>query len=474
MLTTCPASPPAAANNPTNATAAYLELLPPSGLTDILTIQASILSGSQADCGNRIVPPVHYDATAQDLDKIVAGAENLALQEIALLTRFDGFQYPREPNIPAWHRTTAATPLQKICRFIDGYCDDRGLKEADGFTHSSGLGPLTLSIGAAVFRNSIRNGHSPAPVLEIGAGQRLAARALKQHLFGDVIRTCEISPVYAELSGAIDEELPAGFIDDVTLPGDSFDLVFSLFGSLYGRDQVGILQNVIDSLRVGAETFLMWKPKWLWLNRENERLSALAMRWPSVFQRGGVDLTIVKNFHAETIGSLKGISIHALWARKRKDVVQVHDLFREVEELDRQSNADRNKRPDGYEPMVRLSQHGSYFPSSTFNAKRLKSLVQQIIGAVCEELGVEATRLEHVLTGTDLSTCKDSGEEIARHNIANYAIAEMSKSRLHAGVPLTTLVYNEIRTAINLLHSGITQPQYIEQSVQMIRQLTQF
>lgn len=472
MHVTCPASTPIAANNPTNAATAYLELLPPSGLTDILAMQASILSGSQVTCGNQIVPPAHRNATAQDMNEIVAGAENLALREIALLTRFDRFKYPREPKIPARSRTTAATHLQKFCHFIDGYCDNRGLRAADRFTRSSGLGPLTLSIGAAIFRGSLRNGHSPAPILEIGAGQRLVAGALKQHLFGAAIKTCEFSPIYAELQEAIDEELPSGFIDDVTLPRDSFELVFSLFGSLYGRDQVRILQNVVNSLRVGAEAFLMWKPKWLWLNRENDRLSALAFRWPSVFQRGGLDLTIVENFHSETVGSLKGTSIHALWARKRKDTVHVHDLFKETQEMDRQLDADRNKYPDDYKPTVRLSQHGPYLPSSIFNTGKLEPLVEQIIGAICEELGVEATTLEHVLTGTDLSICKDAGEEIARRNIANYVITEMPRDRFHAGVPLTTLVCNEMRTAIHLLHSGLTQPEYIDQCVQTLQQLT--
>lgn len=179
---------------------------------------------------------------------------NLAVNEAVSILKFNKeFQYP-QIAIPISHHSTASSRWQGVRKSLGLFYDNRSIQNAETYCAASPLGSLPLAVARAVGRANLEGGlNNPASILEIGAGQRRVSAGIKA-VFGDIVINSEIAPAYSMQPG-IDRELPASGIDDAELGVGNFDLIFSIFGNLYGKDQLRILGKVIDGLKSGGGIF---------------------------------------------------------------------------------------------------------------------------------------------------------------------------------------------------------------------------
>lgn len=371
---------------------------------------------------------------------VLQEARDMALAEMRHQTAFVHHQTYPDIQLPKGRRSSAANFFQKALAGIGWYYDARTLEDAVADTCGTSLGPLPLAVERAVARHRARQLSASANVLEIGSGQRLVAAGLKA-ISADRVRLWEVSPRFAGRKDVIDVALEERGIDDACLPADTFELVFSLYGSLYGKDQLGILQKVVDSLRVGGETFLMWKVR----GHQNQQLAALVRQWPAVFQEGGLDLT-VDHRAAYLPGSLTLRQHYAVWGRKWGPSVDVRELFASAGAMNRTFPSP----PAEYAPMVRFSHDGPWFPSAWFVVGHVRQLTELLLETACETLGIDSATFYYKLTGNRLT---DTDEAI--HRSAAYFV-DGAWEAMMAGVPLTAQLLPEVGDVAAILTKQTT------------------
>ncbi len=359
------------------------------------------------------------------------------------------FAYPEPPRIPFFHKSTASGFFQRVRRLFFGcfYNDMRTLGEPKilAMTRYSGLGPLEKAVERAIVRRQKSGEDGAAPVLAIGAGQRLGEAQLKK-MFSDRIRLYESSPVYAELDGVIDEELPAAGIDEADIGRNFFELVYSFYGSMYGDDQQRVLQKVFDSLRVGGEGFLMWKIT----DVDCYRMADLMRRYASLFQLRGIDVSV------ETAGyGLSGPSgeiFHTVWLRKKKEGVDIAAILKEAELLDRRK--DPSLIPA---PTMRLSLNGPYLSSREIPVERLESIVKGMMESAALAMGIESANLVRKLQTCGSSTGARAAEQWAadfvRSSLLDYTERGLTPP-LEYHVPLSLQVLSLVHQVIPILDEG--------------------
>lgn len=361
---------------------------------------------------------------------LLHAAHQQALQEFQLQASWlRDFRAPRIP-IPPHRRSTFAHLGQWLRTLIGAYSDTRTLEDAIAETMGTSLGPLPWAVTRAIGRHERCGGPGPAPILEIGAGQRLVPAGLKA-LYGDAIAIAEVAPRFGRIGHpAIDQELAEVDIDRATLPGDSFELVYSFFGSMYGRDQLGILQKVLDSLRIGGETFLIWQ-----VSRKHNALSAQVRSRSSVFQRYGFDCTTQHRCYFPS-GHLHTTQHHTVWARKRAATIDVRGAF----EAAAKSDANR---------MVHLSQDGVYFPSDWLTRDILHTLTADLLTMGCDIIDVPKEDVYYRLTGRRSDWAQADLTQL---------VAGRSLEHLLAGEPLSLLVLPHLEQAMSLRARNTTLP----------------
>ena len=318
-----------------------------------------------------------WDAATPEL-KI---ATNLACNECEQLTSHAlRVPYPQDPTLPFWRRSTINGPTQLLRRAVGLYKDDRTLAETDILTRYSAFGSLTAAVERARGRHLERGEGGVPRLLEIGAGQRLVAAGLKA-MHGDRIAMEEISPQYASLKGVFDLELPSAQIDDAVIGEDRYELIYSFYGSVYGDDQLKILQKVVAGLKVGGEASLMWKCGW-----RHNAMAKLVRRHAAFFQQGGLDLSVSSLGISADGGPPE--AVHTIWARKRAESVDVAGLFARAKALD------RDAAPPELPSTLRLSSDGPYFHMNDFLLGDLERIVDEMVIAAGFAMGLEPRRLE--------------------------------------------------------------------------------
>lgn len=318
-----------------------------------------------------------WDAATPEL-KI---AVNLACNECEQLTsKALRRPYPKDPELPFWRRSTISGATQLLRRAVGLYKDDRTLAETDLLTRYTAFGSLSTAVERAKARHRERAGEEIPRFLEIGAGQRLVAAGLKA-LYGAEVGLEELSPQYASLQGAFDLVLPSAKIDDAPIAEDRYELIYSFYGSMYGDDQLKILQKVVAGLKVGGEASLMWKCGW-----RHNAMAKLVRRRAAFFQQGGLDLSI-SSLGVSADGGLPE-AVHTVWARKRAEAVDVPGLFARARELE------KAKSFPEIPSTLRLSSDGPYFRVSDFSLGDLERIVDEMVIAAGFAMGLEPRELE--------------------------------------------------------------------------------
>ncbi len=392
-----------------------------------------------------LVPPIYsHDEALLELDS----AADLAIAEAHELASFDkDFCYPKFPSLTTRvGKTTFGLSQLLRAKLLGCFNDVREMRGADMYLSGSSLGPLNLAVNRALLRNSFRLSQSPPSLLEIGAGHRRVARGLKA-LHGDAIKTYESSPTYSEEPG-IDVELPAAPIDHAHLPTETFELIYSIFGSYYGKDQLHVLQKVADSLLIGGEALLMWSTgKFLW--SQNDKLAWLAREHQAFFQKGGLDITA----QLTRFGRFRMTQeeMYLVWIRKRANDVNVMALFEGAKELTGSQNI---------APTVRLSLEGPYLPESVFTYETLNSIVRQMVESAIGVYGIEPTILEKKLLGTRAQTVSKRSTAVALDNVAEYIMNIILFHRLDTEAPLSVQVIEQLQLdrVLALLRTDTTIP----------------
>ncbi len=374
----------------------------------------------------------------------------LALTECASLTRHAAhFNDPPLPSTEGRVVSTAWTWGQRIKRLIEAFNEERTLKETDPFTLHGPLGPLPMAVERAIARHGARGENGATPILEIGAGQRLVIAGLKV-LFGDRIAFHESAPTYAEIFGNLVHTLSPASIEDAALPENTFELAYSIFGSIYAKDQVRVLHNVVNSLRVGGEFLLMWKPGF-----RNNALSRLVYRMPAVFAHGGFDLAAERDHFK---GSLDRESIHIVWGRKRRDEVNVAELF-EAARVHRTLYAS-SRYHTSVRPLMRLSRDGPYIPCAHFGDQDLITMATKMIERAADVLEVSGEELHRAVIGSAPQQAYATPFELlARAALADTIRPCMSSyDALVRHIPLSAIALNKVLESIPLLGTDSTLP----------------
>lgn len=396
-------------------------------ITQTWKVPANVLEGWNSD-----------DASRADVEPLQFMQEqDIALSEFSRLIDFKrNFEYPSTPELPFFRRGTASGPLQLLRRFI-AFNDTRSLLESDTYTRSTGLNSLALATERAIARHQARGVEGGAPVLTIGAGQRVTEQGLKV-LYGDAISIHEVSPRFSRTKDAVDVEVSESRIEEAALPASSFELAYSIMGSYYAKDQVDVLQRVVDSLRVGGELFLMWP-----LGSRNKYNAILVDQWSGVFHEKGLSigasLLVEESFNP--FGEPKIIGI---WATKVGADVDVRDAFDEAGKLSREGN---RKGDAASQAVFRLTANGSYFGAQMMTNKHLAPLVESMIDMICVSYSTDSKTLLHKMTGIDVD---EMSSEVARLKLAE-SLVKNNRSALKGNYPLTQKILRELSRALAIL-----------------------
>ena len=368
--------------------------------------------------------------------------QGLALAELGELIEFRRtFQYPVAPGLPLFRRGTSSGALQFFRRLL-AYNDIRELSDSDEYVRTTGLGSLKFAVDRAIARHTMRERTGGAPVLAIGAGQRLTEHVLKT-LYGDQVTMHEVSPRFARTQDAVDVEVAEAKIEDAVLPPASFEFAYSIMGSYYAKDQIDVLQRVVDGLRVGGELFLMWP----W-NMRNRYHAGLVDRWSGFFHHKGLDIG-VKKFTEDGFNPFKNPRMILIWARKGSADVDVGAAFQVVAELDKVGLVGGEVK---YPPVFRLAMGGSYFGAHVMTQQNLVPVVESMVDIVCKAYKTDPGTLLYKMSGRNVDGI--AGEE-ARHELAQLLIGEQ-RFKLKDNVPLTTTILSSLSPALAILDTDST------------------
>ena len=381
----------------------------------------------------------------------------LALKECESLTRHAAyFKNPTLPPTEGRIISTAWTWVQRLRGLVSAFNDTRTLKETNPFTMHGPLGPLPMAVERAIARHGARGNIGIAPILEIGAGQRLVAAGLKM-LYGDAIALHESSPTYAERFGNLLQPLPAASIEDAALPENTFELAYSFYGSIYAKDQVRVLNNVVKSLRVGGEFLLMWKTSF-----RNNALARLAYRWPAVFAMGGLDIET----ECDTFKAFSDLEkIHVVWGRKCNDEVNVAALFEEA----RLHHAlyKGAPYPTSVRRQIRLSRDGPYIPCDHVSDYDLIDMMAQMIERAAAMLKVSGIELHRaIIGGPPQQKYVTPFDLLARAALANnFRPCVSSYDALVRHIPLSAIALRKVIESIPLLGTDSSLPGQLNNDV---------
>jgi hypothetical protein len=313
------------------------------------------------------------------------------------------------------------------------------------------LGPLPFAIQRAMQRNNARGADSPVLVLEIGAGHRFVAAGLKAH-FGDQLHMHEVSPKYGALDGVIDRVFPPAKILDAELPADSYELIYSIYGSYYSGKQLDVLQKVVDAVRVGGEIFLMWKGSF-WDFR-NELRGDLINSWAAAFSGRGLDLAVE---HDNFGTRLEPEVAHVVWARKLRREVDVRSMFREARTLQkRYRGASVDDLPEDLLPRMRLGYENLYFPAMLFEEHHLNQMIGNMLKVCCDTMGIDFTELERKVLDPKAPSVDEAS---ARDMMVRYMTTEIGLKHLMSNVPMASIVLKLVSKVVPHLGSNATIPE---------------
>ena len=366
----------------------------------------------------------------------------LALAELGELIEFRRkFRYPAAPDLPLFRRGTSSGALQFFRRLL-AYNDIRGLSDSDEYVRTTGLGSLKFAVDRAIARHTMRERTGSAPVLTIGAGQRLTELGLKT-LYDDQVTMHEVSPRFARTQGAVDVEVAEDKIEDVVLPPASFEFAYSIMGSYYAKDQIDVLQRVVDGLRVGGELFLMWP----W-SRQNRHHAGLVDRWSGFFHHKGLDIG-AKTFTEDGFNPFKNPRMILVWARKGSADVDVGAAFQVAAELDKVGLVGGQVQ---YPPVFRLAMGGSYFGAHMVTQQNLVPVVESMVDIVCKAYETDPGTLLYKMSGRRMNgiACEE-----ARHELAQLLIGEQ-RFKLKDNFPLTTTILSSLSPALAILDTDST------------------
>lgn len=377
-------------------------------------------------------------------------AQELAAAEFRHLNVFlREFKYPK---LKLWRRIgCTAKGWRQMVNFltIANYNQHRELNEARDFCDFSAMGPLPLAVHRAVQRNTARGRSNPTPLLEIGAGLGGVAGGLKV-LLGDWITIDEIAPRYPLWLGTdpIDMRYPPAVIEKAVLPADHYELVYSIYGSFYSDDQLAVLQNMMNTLRVGGEALSMWHgPK-------NQVLADLTNEHQPVFQDGGMDIFANSVLTDNSLRSSDYIRV--VWARKRRENVDVRAMFREAGEL---------KEPPK-PPALRLSIDGPYFSGLLYAHEYLEGVIAEMIKEFSAYVRVDhdnadISTLYHKLADADVKRGED--ENAVLKKFSKHILDKIS-DKLISGMPLTIALLYQLHQVFPVLQSNLTvQQRYVQE-----------
>ncbi|GEM_PF-4123315 len=261
--------------------------------------------------------------------------------------------------------TTSAQHIRAPAR--PHYVDNRGVLESDHYTTRTPMGRLRTALTRLFAQRST------VQALVIGAGQRCTEAELKE-AFGHTLQITEASPNYSTNPG-VDHILPTAGIDDAELPPDTFDIVWSIYGNLYGTDQQAILQKVVNSLHVGGECFLMWE-----IRGANHALSTTARCMSAVFRAVGLDLVVTTDeiglFRAYVWGKklLPTIDLSRAWQTSALVLKSHAWLSNHQSSLARFAAPDASSHPLDLQTKIRLTTDGPFLPIHSAHLGGLRAL----------------------------------------------------------------------------------------------------
>jgi len=323
-------------------------------------------------------------------------------------------------------------PLQKT-----DYYTHRGLQRSNYYTVLSPFGLIHENFDASVEQSG------SITYLGIGIGDGNLEANLKDRL-GNNIGIAAFSKVpLAEEMGSlnqerrvVDYELEAGDMNDVQIPRRFFDRIVSVYGSIYSKNQIDVLQKLFNALKVGGEAFFMMHLR----PHDNNILVQVLRHTSSYFRAMGVDIVVTPDHN---------IDIEAyVYMRKTRDVeLDFNKLLEEASEI-------AGRMQDGYDlhyfsryflsdgriadvrPLFRATKDDSG-KSMTFS--ELRAVMAEKIDLVASHYGLDpqliVQKMEHSVDG-----------ESARQFLAEWLIANEPGilEDLEAGFPVEDLMRTKI------------------------------
>ncbi len=385
-----------------------------------------------------LVPPIITQSSP-----IIEGAAHLMVltDGLVLAGHRTGFRYPTAPKAPFlnWRTSSWRAILFGIFTYGSGLRDDRRLDGIDELTRHTEMGPLTLAVDRAIQRNLKRGVTEPAQILEIGAGQRFVPWGIKR-IFGDKVRIHELSLVYGGLENGVDETFPAGGIDSANLPPETFEFVYSNFGSYHGKDQLAILQMVVSSLKEGGEAYLMWPH-----NSKTDKMADLIRKHPLIFQEAGLDIAVSTRSESHfDDGTFYFVSLQ----KRERGVDDIKKIFERAGAL---PSAAGN---------LRVSLNGPYILRKDANEDFQNRMISIMAAALCRLFGINIQTMEYKLT-EKRSDSADSSMEMVIRRVRLYL---QKKMKLGGREPLSIMVARFIGQIIPTLNSGATVEDMIRET----------
>ncbi|MBI2344411.1 MAG: hypothetical protein HYV02_08785 [Deltaproteobacteria bacterium] len=336
-------------------------------------------------------------------------------------------------TVPRQTRSSAATLSQWFWKGLDRYHERRTLDDAIHLTMGAPCGPLPLAVERALTR--MEPGKA-APVLEIGAGQRLVAAGLKA-LFGDRIFLAEVSPKFTGIPNVIDLELAQTPIENCRLPANTFQFIYSLFGSYYARDQIALLGNVLQSVMVGGEAFLITRN-----NRRFRRLSEAVTQHHADASRFGIAMACQEWWHDD--GSRFGVRYGSVWLKK---LAEDADLLAYLAACLMQLHRPLPASSPPPSPIVHLCTEGPALPS-----EEVPDAQRQAITAALIETSLHAWNLSRDTFCYKVS--QTTGDEVFAAIVAQ--CVQWSTQSPH--IPLTTIIRVLLDQVYAIRDSDLTLP----------------
>jgi len=145
-----------------------------------------------------------------------------------------------------------------------------------------------------------------------------------QQFFPDQLYIVESSIKYLFPDAAgVDQVIRPSSIEKARLLRDHFEIAYSIQGSMHSRDQIGTLQKIVDSLRIGAEFFLMWEilDPYGGMDPLLQKMAECVAQMPSLFRSHGLEIS------ANTRELSSGAIQTMVWGRKWARRIKVRKIF---------------------------------------------------------------------------------------------------------------------------------------------------